>query len=67
LSVGIGHASSKEAQHGLSVISGLPETTSVDLAERVIEALGEDLFGVFRTSWCLWTWYRIGQTVHVTE
>jgi hypothetical protein len=67
LSVGIGQDSSKESQDGLTGISGLRCAVCVNLAERVGEALGEDLFSVVRSAWRLWTGNRVGHPVDMTK
>ena len=60
-SVGIGHDASKEPENRLTGINGLLVGL---LAERLSEALGENLFSVVWPRWRLRTWDRVGHPVH---
>ena len=46
-----GHDASKESENSFFGIDGL---LIFPLAERLVEALGENFLSVFRTRWCLW-------------
>jgi hypothetical protein len=60
-SVDIGHDASKESENGFSEINGL---LVVFLAERLGEALGENVFCVLWPRRCLRAWNRIRHPVH---